>query len=233
MTSLRSASDHPTLHAFLDRAETREAGLTAAYMEGFLTAAAAGPPWTTIQTFLDAFFGEEPPAFADTEEAQTVIGEVLERHNELVLQFDQDRGGFDPGIRDDELEDWATGFARAMEMVPEGWDSLLDDDKTVIVLMPILAFARLETHTGPVIDQFTDWTPQRRADLAGYIPETVDLIAAYFRDVDPDEGDPDDEDFNLRPPLANANTPRRVQKVGRNEPCPCGSGKKYKKCCGR
>lgn len=26
--------------------------------------------------------------------------------------------------------------------------------------------------------------------------------------------------------------PRRVTKVGRNEPCPCGSGKKYKKCCG-
>lgn len=24
-----------------------------------------------------------------------------------------------------------------------------------------------------------------------------------------------------------------VQKVGRNDPCPCGSGKKYKKCCGR
>lgn len=25
----------------------------------------------------------------------------------------------------------------------------------------------------------------------------------------------------------------RVEKVGRNEPCPCGSGKKYKKCCGK
>ncbi|WP_420808763.1 SEC-C metal-binding domain-containing protein [Bacillus salacetis] len=24
-----------------------------------------------------------------------------------------------------------------------------------------------------------------------------------------------------------------MAKVGRNEPCPCGSGKKYKKCCGR
>ncbi|WP_046058749.1 SEC-C metal-binding domain-containing protein, partial [Clostridium sp. IBUN13A] len=22
-------------------------------------------------------------------------------------------------------------------------------------------------------------------------------------------------------------------KVGRNDPCPCGSGKKYKKCCGK
>ena len=28
-------------------------------------------------------------------------------------------------------------------------------------------------------------------------------------------------------------TPKRVKKVGRNEPCPCGSGKKYKQCCGK
>jgi hypothetical protein len=32
---------------------------------------------------------------------------------------------------------------------------------------------------------------------------------------------------------ASAPAPRQVvEKVGRNEPCPCGSGKKYKKCCG-
>ena len=30
-----------------------------------------------------------------------------------------------------------------------------------------------------------------------------------------------------------AKTPVRVTKIGRNDPCPCGSGKKYKKCCGR
>ena len=28
-------------------------------------------------------------------------------------------------------------------------------------------------------------------------------------------------------------TPKRVTKVGRNDPCPCGSGKKYKQCCGK
>jgi uncharacterized protein YecA (UPF0149 family) len=27
--------------------------------------------------------------------------------------------------------------------------------------------------------------------------------------------------------------PRVQPMVGRNDPCPCGSGKKYKKCCGR
>ena len=28
-------------------------------------------------------------------------------------------------------------------------------------------------------------------------------------------------------------TIRKDKKIGRNDPCPCGSGKKYKKCCGR
>jgi len=34
--------------------------------------------------------------------------------------------------------------------------------------------------------------------------------------------------------LLNPTKPRIAEnKVGRNEPCPCGSGKKYKKCCGK
>lgn len=31
----------------------------------------------------------------------------------------------------------------------------------------------------------------------------------------------------------NSGTVRRGKKIGRNEPCPCGSGKKYKHCCGK
>ena len=34
------------------------------------------------------------------------------------------------------------------------------------------------------------------------------------------------------PPAAPTTIRRTGQKVGRNDPCPCGSGKKYKKCCG-
>ena len=34
--------------------------------------------------------------------------------------------------------------------------------------------------------------------------------------------------------LLNPQQPVKVEKkVGRNEPCPCGSGNKFKKCCGR
>lgn len=36
------------------------------------------------------------------------------------------------------------------------------------------------------------------------------------------------------PEVGNGGTYRRTsRKIGRNEPCPCGSGKKYKDCCGK
>ena len=42
------------------------------------------------------------------------------------------------------------------------------------------------------------------------------------------------EDISDVERLMNPAEPVKVQvKIGRNEPCPCGSGKKYKKCCGR
>ena len=34
-------------------------------------------------------------------------------------------------------------------------------------------------------------------------------------------------------PSSNAPRPKPNANVGRNDPCPCGSGKKYKQCCGR
>lgn len=39
--------------------------------------------------------------------------------------------------------------------------------------------------------------------------------------------------FSENKPTEEKSQPVRVYKVGRNDPCPCGSGKKYKKCCGK
>ncbi len=54
-----------------------------------------------------------------------------------------------------------------------------------------------------------------------------------------EEHEPIDTDLmkaaeNFVPPSEGDNSPvRKGDKVGRNEPCPCGSGQKYKKCCGK
>jgi hypothetical protein len=61
------------------------------------------------------------------------------------------------------------------------------------------------------------------ADLAdvGAAP-ALDTLRGWYADglVDP-------SDVSLQEPYR-----REDPKVGRNEPCPCGSGRKYKKCCG-
>jgi len=53
---------------------------------------------------------------------------------------------------------------------------------------------------------------------------------AFTIEVNPDKPeDITDLEILLNPPQQT----KVEKKVGRNEPCPCGSGKKYKKCCGQ
>ena len=65
----------------------------------------------------------------------------------------------------------------------------------------------------------------------------METVAAIFEkngwkakiELEPDKPeDISDLELLLDPPK----TVIAEKKVGRNEPCPCGSGKKYKKCCG-
>ena len=52
----------------------------------------------------------------------------------------------------------------------------------------------------------------------------------YTIELEPDKPeDIKDLEILLNPPKTTV----AEKKVGRNEPCPCGSGKKYKKCCGK
>lgn len=56
------------------------------------------------------------------------------------------------------------------------------------------------------------------------------LEDANFKD-EPDEFYDDDVWEPNSGPIGQKTYVRETPKIGRNEPCPCGSGKKYKKCC--
>jgi preprotein translocase subunit SecA len=81
---------------------------------------------------------------------------------------------------------------------------------------------------------------QRAEDLLrrGYAVSGVrdrDAVADWLRLVCEETGRPQEaHDFARRASAIGAPappSPARMAKAGRNEPCPCGSGKKYKKCC--
>lgn len=101
-----------------------------------------------------------------------------------------------------------------------------------------------------------DWVPPRDKEIADDMGDALDCIAEL---ADDDRGPPSLNLFDEQAPpsvseqrmndfgealwavydlhaIARALGPRvapaQSDKVGRNEPCPCGSGKKYKKCCG-
>ena len=61
-----------------------------------------------------------------------------------------------------------------------------------------------------------------KAVAAPLMPKPVEQKTSLNRGDDAESGE------EKKKPLVNA-----VKKVGRNDPCPCGSGKKYKKCCGK
>ncbi len=77
------------------------------------------------------------------------------------------------------------------------------------------------------------------AFLLGYVGRIGDDVShalAYLQDEDEDdeeddEDEDDEEDDEEYPPLRLAPDRREGKPVSRNAPCPCGSGKKYKRCC--
>jgi uncharacterized protein len=97
-------------------------------------------------------------------------------------------------------------------MRKDAWGPMFDDRRADQIVMPILALC---SHTPKEVQ--IQLTAEMREGILAQLPATVQMIAAYWRA--PNLG------FTRCEPL-------RSTKVGRNDPCPCGSGKKFKKCCG-
>ncbi len=77
----------------------------------------------------------------------------------------------------------------------------------------------------PIADRYLNIT----STWAGYNEEANAEIVNYFDNLDLDSRFAQLELLDTKPIISE---PVRTEpKIGRNEPCPCGSGKKYKKCC--
>ena len=95
----------------------------------------------------------------------------------------------------------------------------------------------------PELQSLSDWLPKTRMELYAFLGLILTLITiittSAFAYLDSDDEIPDAEiekvvERALSEKIAQPKkevTPRKKNKVGRNDPCPCGSGRKYKKCC--
>ena len=111
---------------------------------------------------------------------------------------------------------WAAGFYTAMALVPDAWTALLEDSRTEVLVAPFVGFFGVEDAEPFEMAEDVD---QRLDDHAAFIPRAILILRklAIMR--------------SARSPDVSA--PPSSAKVGRNNSCPCGSGVKSKRCCGR
>jgi len=114
------------------------------------------------------------------------------------------------------LVEWVAGFHFAAGLFPALEE--LDDDAVN------LALARIYRHLPPESDEQRELQAALDADLPlASADDAIDDLIAAVADV---------ADFTRELRFQVDTVRRQAPKVGRNDPCPCGSGRKYKRCHG-
>ena len=234
-----SDAEFERLDAWIAALPTGRDPLDVAMLDGFLTAVLlcreAILPSRWLPVAFDAREGE--PLFeGDAEKVSEILALVMRHHNTLAAHIAA-REPFEPYVIDVQRDDggelteeqrfaglwpWAAGFARAIAEFP-----LVDDDAAEA--------ADLDAPLMHILRHLPD-DPDDTSDAADEIAREKREIAAHFPLDDLDHAI--DEVMESVMEIADITRPRRPisrqhAKIGRNDPCPCGSGKKYKQCHGR
>ena len=126
---------------------------------------------------------------------------------------------------------------RAEQILKEGLASPSVEDRADILerLAQLYEETGRDQQAGDVRKEIEQVRGPKRTTTGSLDPESLQIRQTYDFG---DEGLPLEQLPNLAESLKSASSPRtdlfdQQRSIGRNETCPCGSGKKYKKCCGR
>lgn len=200
-------------------------------LDGFLTAAALAPQMPTDEDLLPFIF--DPEGDPEKVPKNARILELIDmRRREIAAALNAD-GGLDPIILpfvDDEgheitdeegigaIEPWASGFFMGarywLDLIPED-----AEEESFRHFSRIARYASLEAENEAEeanLAEILAAAGDKPKDLGDALYAVVESVFALKQ--------------ILRP---NKPVRREAPRVGRNDPCPCGSGKKYKQCCGK
>ncbi|WP_274584604.1 UPF0149 family protein [Neisseria leonii] len=203
------------LAALIDPYATESAGVRSDEVQAMLAALVSGPDDFDL-AWLDGFFDETDMPDAERAEAAALVQEWADsirteladgRIPELHL-LPSETGGAD-------YEVWSNAYLYALDLTETDWFAAADNEEFEDLFYPMMLLAGVfdDEETGIVLDTDEAERTQARQDL----PDAVLAVYRFWQ--------------------AKRNKPatfrRETAKTGRNDACPCGSGKKYKACCGR
>lgn len=200
-------------------------------VEGFLFGIWGSPQQVPPNRWLKKIFGEVP-AFKDEQQEKDIhrilfnLYDTIERAVEMGLDIiPEDCLSETPeDERFPNLQKWSKGFGEANAMLVNFWEEVfqhkamkeLEESWTACTILlsvwsnPEQLLEKAKKSGGPNIEKMLSAVPSVARELASLGSGIRTRWDAIMETPDPVS----------------------VTKIGRNDPCPCGSGKKYKKCCG-
>lgn len=224
-----SESELAKLSAFLNTSFAGAKPMPLTQVHGFLCAILSTPNLIMPSQWQPVLFGGAPE-FNSMEEAQEIIGLLMQLNNQISRQL-RGEGKFELLLWDqnkkvalaecsfETLADWCKGYLQGTRLDPL-WHT---DEEGIMLLLPFGVLANEldlkgdEDADGNIIQDEMPFKERFKSRLLEYIKKNY-----YYW-----------EDYRNSPPIYDEEESyQRISvKIGRNDPCPCGSGKKYKKCC--
>jgi yecA family protein len=186
-------------------------------LDGFFAALACAPITIMPSTWMPAIWGGEhlAPEWESEQEITEFSKSIMLHYNGVMSDFQGQEyeplflGGDHPSSELLIVDEWCEGFVRGLKL----WGEMKPQDmkQLEICLYPIRHFC-----TDDGFEALASMSDTEIFQLQSSIQPGVKALHRYFYK-----------------PVKKADTTfiHATPKVGRNEPCPCGSGKKYKKCC--
>ena len=190
-------------------------------MHGALTAVALSPNPSLPNAWIPVLYNMkgDQPEFLDRDQAKEFLDTAVTAYNSVVASLTGNEEyslTFSVGEKPDaqeasKLQAWCEGFIKGLRQT--GVDPADYDLDFISLMSPIAFCARPDSFTSVDDKEIMGEQIHR---IAGEIPANLVALRNYFY-----------LDIQKKRLAGGTKNP------GRNDPCPCGSGKKYKHCCGR
>lgn len=194
-------------------------------LQGFLCAVISGPVQIPSGVWMPLVFGDTD--YENQAQGPEIVALLLKFHNSIAAALADD-AEFDLilyGLEDDpdqlDFAAWSDGYVYGSQIGDVDWFEAAGEfahDLSEKMEVFFLLNGMLKEDTLKNKEPWLSAKEEKKLLVQAQedMPETVGALYRFWR--------------SLNAPVATLR--REAPKVGRNDPCPCGSGKKFKQCCG-
>ena len=252
MDTLIKKKEEKKLKQLLSLAPMPEVALSYNELLGYIYGIAITPDLIQPNEWIPVIFGEGMPEYESAEQAQLLMDTLLSVLNRYISRFH--KGSLYMPFDMEKLTDkdvdsvweWTSGFEEALALRPECWEeeqeSLTEEEQDHLIYSLIVIEGVV--HPDEAMDMFDHISKAELLEIGvtpaeGEVEKALQvqvyLLQALELAVETVQNHGARLEARRQEQIRSSDVPFPVRSsvVGRNDPCPCGSAKKYKECCAR